>query len=344
MKEFGSDFHFIDFYEGLTEDTIAKFIPSALYYADGRQALIALYGHEGWKRLWVPEYFCREVVDTWLAAGLNIVFYPDYPAADDGAIIDEIAFADGDALFRVNFFGLRGFRSNSSIKIPVVEDHTHDVIGEWALRSDADWAVASLRKSLPVAEGGVLWSPVGHKLPDRPVYETDNQNTAERRWHAMRQKKRYLSGESADKESYRKEFISTESYFDSPHAVSIDTMSADYLQHLNLKDWYRRKLLNWQILANVQSQDYMVLCPESTDRCTPFSYTILCKSKDVRDSLRCRLIEHNIYPAILWAMPHTVSCAVADFSSRMLSIHCDGRYSEGDIMQMKSIIESILQP
>ncbi len=340
MIEFGSDFHFIAT-EGQKEHTLQSFFPSAQYYADGRQAIISLFKQQGWKRLWVPEYFCYEVVRSLVDNGLSIAFYPDYPGTDDTIAINEVKFDEGDALLRMNYFGTRSFRTNNSIKVPVVEDHTHDLIGGWAIHCDADWCIASLRKTLPVPEGGILWSPQGYRLPPKPSHSEENETVAKRRWQAMKLKAEFISGAAIEKSVFRKEMIDTEHFFDSASVSCIDDDTRDYLDSFNVLDWSIRKQLNRQELESIQAEHFKVLSLENRE-CNAFSYTILCDSSSYRDYLRKTLIQNRIYPAILWDVPESTSPNVRDFSSRMISIHCDGRYSIQDIRQMKSIIESIL--
>jgi len=55
------------------------------------------------------------------------------------------------------------------------------------------------------------------------------------------------------------------------------------------------------------------------------------------------LIESCVYPAILWAVPGSASAGAKDFSERMLSIHCDGRYTEEDIRQLADILNRVLE-
>lgn len=85
MKEFGSDFHFIPPTGGC--NTLQDFFPSANYYADGRQALIDLYRSQGWQRLWVPEYFCYDVIASLKEAGLELQFYADKLTGDDRDVL-----------------------------------------------------------------------------------------------------------------------------------------------------------------------------------------------------------------------------------------------------------------
>ena len=223
----------------------------------------------------------------------------------------------------------------------IVEDHTHDLVGDWAMNSQADWCIASLRKTLPIPEGGILWSPVRDRLPHSPSCSEENESIAATRWDAMRLKSRYLAGEKVEKAAFRAGFVDTEEYFDRASVSAIDRESQEYLRSFNVRDWYNRKCENWQDLQGVQKDGVRVLEPEGKG-CYPFSLVFLFDTPSERDRVRKELIAYQVYPAILWNVPESANEEVSDFSRRMLSVHCDGRYNAEDMQQMKSIIESIL--
>ena len=346
MKEFGSDFHFI-VPTPVAEKTLYDFYPCANLYADGRQTLIHLYQTQSWKRLWVPEYFCYEVIESLKRAGLDLRFYADYPGYIDdsktlGAIQRNGFFKPTDAILRVNYFGTRSYRSSEKLSVAaVIEDHTHDLIGGWAKNSRADWCIASLRKSLPIPEGGILWSPKGLTLPTAPESSEENERIASIRWEAMKLKTSYLAGEDVEKSVFRAGYVDTEDYFDTAGVCAIDESSREYLRTFDIQDWYRRKRENWEILRDIKKDGVKVLKLEDYG-CYPFSLILQFDDIDKRDSVRKALIEKCIYPAILWSVPPTGDGEIFVFSRTMLSIHCDARYSKEDILTMKSIIESIL--
>ncbi len=346
MKEYGSDFHFIAPTSG-AEKTLYDFHPCANLYADGRQALIHLYHTQGWKRLWIPEYFCYEVVASLKQAGLDLRFYTDYPGfKDDNLALEAIQkngyFKPTDALLRVNYFGTRSYRSSRKYSVAaVIEDHTHDLIGDWAMNSQADWCIASLRKTLPIPEGGILWSPVGLKLPKSPDKNEENDRIAALRWEAMRLKARYLAGEDVEKAVFRNGYVNTESFFDTSPVSALDERSKDYLHSFNVLEWYGKKRENWELFRDIKADGVRVLKYED-DGCYPFSLVLIFDTQNYRDKVRKALIEHQIYPAILWNIPPQTEGNVTRFSRNMLSIHCDARYTKEDIKTMKSIIESVL--
>lgn len=346
MIEFGSDFHFIQ-YGSHSENTLNAIFPSANYYADGRQALIHLYQSLGWQRLWVPKYFCYDVIASLREAGLKLMFYTDYPSYRDDiktleTILQKGYFRSTDAVLRVNYFGMRSFRTPEKLPVAaVVEDHTHDLIGDWALRSEADWCVASLRKTLPIPEGGMLWSPIGLRLPEKPRSSEDNEKVAAARWEAMRLKARYLAGEDIAKNAFRVGYVDTEDYFDHAPICALDKESNEYLKTFDIRRWYMRKYENWEALRDVKKDGVRVIVPEGRDG-YPFSLVLLFDEPSERDRVRKELIAHHIYPAILWNVPSPIDGEVFKFSRGILSIHCDGRYNAEDVQQMKAIIESIL--
>lgn len=336
MKEFGSDFHYLN-PQKAPNKTIRDFFPNAYYYALGRQALVDLYKKMDWKRLWIPEYFCYEVISYMICKGVNLEFYQDYPLANDRDLFLTLPFKKGDALLRVNYYGLRSWRSNKGIPVPVVEDHTHDLIGNWATKSDADWCIASLRKSMPLAEGGILWSPKGMVLHVGPNLTEENVILSDLRWSAMRKKTLYLNNMLADKKEFRNDMLLTEKRLGVMGISSIDNETKYYIKRFDIIRWYKRKRENWEILKDTQFSHMVVVEPEDID-CYPFSLTLLFNNRTERDDCRLSLINSSIYPAILWSIPDNKCFEVKDFSERMLSIHCDARYNVESILKLRSII------
>lgn len=346
MKEFGSDFHHINCFQG-KGSALGDFYPKANYYADGRQALIHLYHSQGWQRLWMPEYFCYDVIASLKEVGLNLMFYQDWPDDhSDSETLENIQhkgrFLPTDAVLRVNYYGNRKFRGTEKLSVAaVVEDHTHDLIGDWPIHSTADWCIASLRKTLPIPEGGMLWSPMGLQLPAAPEALEENEQIATIRWEAMKLKAHYLAGEAIEKAEFRKGYVDTEEYFDHAPVCALDKSSQEYLKTFDIRSWYNQKRNNWELLRDIKKEGVKVIIPE-VKGCYPFSLVLLFDNLDERDRVRKALIEHQIYPAVLWNVPDTASDEVRSFSHRMLSIHCDGRYTKEDILCMKTVIESIL--
>ena len=226
------------------------------------------------------------------------------------------------------------------ISIPVVEDHTHDLIGPWAANSNADWCIASLRKTLPLAEGGILWSPKHHRLHEEPEHTDINKELASIRWNAMKKKSLYLDGELEDKSKFRHDMVMTEEQFDTLPTSALDEDTKSYLQQFDIVKWYEGKKDNWRALKDMCSSRFTVMEPEESN-CYPFSFTLLFNSESERNDFRKSLIDRRVYPALLWNVPGCDYTGARDFSCRMLSIHCDSRYNEEAINELRGIIEAI---
>ncbi len=338
MKEFGSDYHYIE--PCLSNGkSLLDFFPDSIFFANGRQAIQSLINENKWERIWLPEYFCYEVVSAIEKTGIKVLFYADNPLNDDETIVPNINYKEGDVLFRINYFGLREWRTNKGIPVTVIEDHSHDLIGDWALNSDADWCIASIRKIIPIPEGGIIWSPKKHPLPKIASQSDENLILVKNRWKAMILKSDYLKEKISSKTEFRNLFVETEKQFSSLPISSLTPDCMDYLSHFNIKEWVDKKKHNWKILSGIKSEKMQVLSSRKTN-CHEFSFTMLFKSKELRDRARHFLINNNVYPTILWEIPEEKKNS-KDISDRILCIPCDARYSKS-INQLKEYIEKAL--
>jgi hypothetical protein len=143
-----------------------ELFPRARLFARGRFALYeglrALAEVRGVRRLWVPAYLCRPVVDAASAARLATALYD----------VDErleprwstIAPAPGDALLALHYFGLALQKERlqafcAAHRLSLVEDCAHVVPDPGAavqVGSYGALAVFSLRKQAPMPGGGLL--------------------------------------------------------------------------------------------------------------------------------------------------------------------------------------------
>lgn len=350
MKEFGSDFHTIKF-EG-PGDTIEQLLsPHRLrYYALGRHALEAVVRHQSIDTVWFPSYYCYESIPHGIK---NVSFYPVLPTDDIDAAagsIRETLEKHGDrnekhAVVLMNYFGLHGDENTPELgDCMVIEDHSHDLTSRWARNSKADWCFASMRKTLPISEGGVLWSPADLQLPADAADNSGHIANASQRREAMLLKEEYINGNSSDKEVFYNMLRHTEENMENLPISPLSDSDMSILNSFPIEDWYARKRRNWLILKEKlkNMKDFVILEPENfkdDSELTPFSLILLFKSRERRDEVRKNLINSRVYPAILWNIPEScISEKSIEFGRRMLSLHCDGRYSEDDMSELAQII------
>ncbi|MFV8755130.1 hypothetical protein ACNOYE_31670 [Nannocystaceae bacterium ST9] len=334
--EQGSEFHWEDGDPDAADDPEQAFLAGVApsRFSSGRAALLELLVALGRPRLWLPGYFCAEVVEFLRAAKLELAVYSDVPDRPVGAPVDA---APGDAVLVVDTFAARTPRSAAPLRsrgLVVVEDHTHDPTNAWAQTSDADWCLASLRKTLPLPDGALLWSPRGHAGPAEPalVDRLDGRKLA-----AMLLKRMYLHGQAIDKSVHRTLAIAGELAI--AEAPGMSTLSANLWPGFALARRRARRAQNLAVLADALAGRLRMISG---------SHAILCfDSHADRERVRERLIANRVYPAILWPRvewrdhewPDQGSLsAEREFAERMLAIHVDARYGEADMRRVAALI------
>ncbi|HNR13146.1 MAG TPA: hypothetical protein PKM59_07535 [Thermodesulfobacteriota bacterium] len=345
--EHGSEFHWIGAIDSRGESDQHPWSGQGLSFGSGRDALRALsqIGRDflGWKKLYVPSFLCQEVVGALVGEGIRIESYPDDPQT----AIEAPCPNYDEALLVVNTFGLRPrWRRPAGSAGAVIEDHTHDPWSDWARSSEADYCIASLRKTLPVPDGGVLWSPKGQLIPGRPVLTPAHHTAATRKLEAMLLKALYLDGYPVEKKTFRDLAIDGEKEIASGEISAIDHVSAALVSIIHPIKWREQRRQNHAHLAAhlIGMADLDVIEVKDSGSC-PFSVIVVCRDNRIRDRLRQKLIEQRIYSAVLWPLE---SCAVAvpeasvALSRCVLSLHCDGRYDKPDMDRVaEAVVKSI---
>jgi hypothetical protein len=298
--------------------------------AKGREEL-------GWKRLLCPSYMCQPVAEGF-ALELPITAYPSSPLSLEPARVET---EPGDVVIVI---GSLGMRLDAIVSGPavVIEDHTHDPLSEWASASSADYWVASLRKTLPLPDGGVLWSPRGHDLPpEQPMTAFHTQGTLER-LEAMALKPLYMAGLAISKKVFRPLFMAGEDHVGNGPGISgISKFSRSRMATFPAHEWRARRSANLDALRNELGELDGVRLLDA-----PFAATLVFDEATHRDQVREYLIERRVYPAIYWPQEERVLPGVrqvdVDLSRRILSIQCDQRYTVDDMARVAGVVRAAL--
>jgi hypothetical protein len=289
-----------------------------------------------WKRVLVPSFFCEEVVAA-LARELPVARYGDAP---DRPLPARVEGGRDDVLLLVNTYGCRGpFRVET--RAVLVEDHTHDPLSRGAFASSADYAVASLRKTLPVPDGGVLWSPKGERLPaELEPTEAHRQAAGDRRL-AMALKRDYLEGRPVDKADFRARAVAGERAPARGEISGITAASRARVPTLPGGRWRERRARNLEAFrAALGGIDGVRLLD------APFAATLLFDSPARREHVREALLEASVYPAVLWPLEPGRGADIPRehvlLSRRLLSLHCDYRYDAPDMERVAKAVRDAL--
>ena len=324
---------------------------NAWFGGSGRDVLraalsVGISGH-GWRRLWIPTFLCQEVVAAAVDTGLPCVLYADRPGTGRPADLARLSLQPGDAVMLVNHFGLRAAPQVPD-GVAVLEDHTHDPWSDWARTSSADFAMASLRKTLPTPDGGVLWSPAGHELPEPAQLTPERELAAERKRAGSLLKRAYLDGQAVSKTAFRELQLAGEEHIATGPVSAMTLGTRALLDAMPVASWRRRRAAGVAHLASRLQGRIDVLPADAEATGVPFSVVARLPDRATRDRVRRAAIAASIYPAVLWPVADAVLAGMTDadrdLADRVMSVHCDHRYSTADLDRVADVLLGALAP
>lgn len=331
--EHGSEFHLPDL---STSPSNNEWLSDLAYMGSGRDslALLVAYGveHRGWQQIFLPTYYCEDVAPRLRGTGVEVLWYSAGPERE--AEVPE--GGPGDVLVRVAYYGWGLAPLAESFGGEIVEDHTHDPWG--GEESEADYCFASLRKTLPLPDGGILWSPRGHPLPATPQLDSIHMAAALNKLAAMALKRSYLSGGDVDKSAFRALAVEGEAALGQGAISGILPLSQIMLEAMPIDAWRRKRRENVEAFREALGKEagVEVIGPEDVE--APFAVILRVPDRKLRDALRTRLFGDAIYPAVLWPFDakRRSSLPFEDlhFSDTTMALHVDARYGRADMYRV----------
>ncbi|HET6529141.1 MAG TPA: hypothetical protein VFH03_00790 [Actinoplanes sp.] len=313
--------------------------PGHALFATGCGALIALLRRLAPRgRLHLPSYFCMGVAEA-LSADVPLAWYRHLPG-ERGPRLDTLRAVPGDVVLAQNLFGREhrepwdGWRGDHP-GVVVVEDHSHDPFSGWARHSTAPYAVASLRKTLPLPDGGLLWSPDGLVLPQPIGAESPGAGL---KLAAMLLKAAWLDGRAVAKDTFR----TLQQRGEATLLGSTGPASAVTRAVLPLLDVAAVRA------ADVRNaRDLAAALPQETPQwqvvgAGPFRVQVGCRSEQVRDALLAHLARHRIYAPVHWRQDRgglwSGDLAAADLAARMLTVPVDHRCGPPEVQRVAEVL------
>lgn len=302
IKEIGSDFWDIP----ICKNHNSIFPEDTKWFLSGRTALKYIIQDFGIKSICLPEWCCESMILPFMEFGVKVGFYKEDPSTVYEAIL------------LIDYFGYTDqSRRPDNYRGIVIRDLTHSIFSK--KYDDADCYFGSLRKWAGFCTGGFAWGTWKKNLPI-PAY---NETYVSIRKEAMKQKKRYINGIVQNKD-YLRVFKQADEFLKTCGicaAFDEDIMAAKYLNVESLKSTRRKNakvlLDKFDGLFNLKEND----CP----LCVPISI-------HDRDRLRLFLIKNEIYCPIHWPE--------RDINGTELSLVCDQRYGEEDMLRICRTIEN----
>ncbi len=321
----------------------------ASYWHSGRDALRALIRALAPKRVLFPSYYCEDVFDV--APRAQVRLYQDHPERSTVDLRPD-DLETGDLVVVVNTFGLRA-RSPLTMSVPdsvvVVDDHTHAPFSSWAreeaLKSSRRFAFASLRKWLPIPDGGVLWSPSGHDVPTAADADDRARSITLDRLSGMTLKSAYLAGAPIEKDAFRTLLVRGEEAIGRGERPSgMSAISRGLLDALPIDDFVERRRANHRAFLEAFRASPGVRVASAACDETPFGIVLVFEDDATRDAVRRALVAASIYPAVLWPLTADWSTLRSDrdaevaLSRRVLFLHCDHRYTSADMGRVAEVL------
>ncbi|UJP08919.1 hypothetical protein L2X99_10540 [Microbacterium sp. KUDC0406] len=305
------------------------------YVQTGRQALAALAAvleHERRDTLLVPAFLCESMIAAFPANRWTLRTYdvaePLEIAANDLLRVADAVDPARTAALTIAYFGaepdvthvaaVRGLQARG---IRVIEDETHRVLG--ALRPLGDYAMASLRKVLPVADGAYL-----RGLPR----EIELGYRAHRGWEAM-DLKRVGSFTEA-----RSVFSEAEEVLEATDGLAPVRASGRTMQTIAVLDYERlrsRRRDNAQVLRSVLSRNDRLRIVSTAD----LPSHVVIHVEDAR-YVQSELARQEIFCPMHWPRPERMRDV--PWPRELLSVPVDHRYDTADMERVGAALTEVL--
>jgi hypothetical protein len=317
-------------------------------YGHGKAALAAVLDSVGGRRtLHLPTYYCMDTAQA-LAGSAELAWYRELPDGR-GPRLESLAARPGDVVLAQNLFG-RARRdrwdewSQAHPEVVVVEDHTHDPWSGWAMGSTADFCVASLRKTLPLPDGALAWSPRGRGLV--PAARGADPGSA-LKLAAMLLKAAWLDGAALAKADFRSLQVRGEDALYVADRIGACEVTVATLPRLAVRRLREARARNAATLlgllpdpVDAVERDWQLIGPGPLD-CVPFGVQVVCRSARLRDALRAHLIAGDVFPAVHWTQSGALGSGdpdARDLGDRILTLPVDHRYAARDMEQLAGVI------
>lgn len=290
-------------------------------------------------KVYVPSYSCISMLQAFIDREMKIEFYQ--VGFESGKFTYHIPDTDERAIVLImSYFGLStldvhekitDIRKKGSV---VIEDITHSLLMRDSASKESDYVVASLRKWFAIPTGGWIGKRNG-VLAEKP--SLDSNHAVVGKVAAMCDKYAYLKGRINSKE----EFLEAQATFENDlihvdRLLKIDDTSLKLIEAVDVGNIITQRRNNAKVLIDNLGSMYDVFTIPSFDLSedVPLFVPVFLDS-NLRDSLRAFLIERGIYCPVHWP---EVMGAPAGVRDNELSLICDQRYSEGDMLVIADTI------
>lgn len=323
-------------------------------FNSGRAAIEALFlylkNNGRVSRVWVPSFVCSSVYEAIRRAGVEVAFYAvgDDLGKQHNALSD-IRFAAGDCVYIIQYFDLV---LNSEIAtlvdscrrrgVVVVEDVTLSIMRALSETFGfGDYIIGSIRKWLPVPDGGFIASRFS--LPSMGKSAASN-DYSQNYLIAQMMKSEFLKDSSLDKNKYL--YLVKESMaalFSDYEIRDVSLLTKGMLGTFDCKKIVERRLSNQRLLSKLLDDLPQVrLLSENGPAEAALGLFLRVEH---RDELFSYLVKSEVYCNIHW---RENEAALGDKGALSLSRSCitvptDQRYGEEDMSRISEVMHAFYE-
>ena len=341
---YGSIFHKEDITH-LPEISDTSFLGKHTLFYAGRYAIKhiidSIMKEHSIATLWMPNYYCP-YVKNWLEQKLFSIKYYDIDPFDAEAKIDWKQFSASDVVLTNNYWGLKVNPIPTGTRPLIIEDHSHGWLSVGCLGSEADFCIASLRKTLPIPLSGIAWKPNKSKcniplLPLEANSQDDDTNPMIMSWNlidtAMAKKASCLDPKV--KSEFLGNYGEGEMIIrDTQEIFTVRNTHEAIIRSVLFKDFNSFKKNNLALVyQNLKSSNaFKFIFLENP---IPFGLLLVFKDLATLGDLKRYLIANAIYPAELWPKNY-----IEQEYKHLLNIHVDYRYNKADMNYLVQVINA----
>ncbi len=330
------------------------------YFNTGRTASIFLYKYcndfkEG-DTILLPDYLCLTLITALEEAKMKYEFYKINRNLEID--LDDLKNKINPrikGIYITHFFGvpvrekvsnyLKDNRKKQSIRI--IEDITQTHYSEEECMGFGDYIICSLRKWMPVTDGGLLAAEENIKFDNVKVEDGYNEAsyyqlliTCFRQYFNKNPQKNSFDYNRLEKNANKKRYEELK-------MRSMTSISKKIMLNLDENSLIRKRKENYSFLyENLKHNRNIVILSKEIDKNSknvPFGFVILVEN---RDDFYNYLIKHNIIGEIQWNLPVKYYIPGEDalyLSKHNLMIHCDQRYGLDEMKYVVKIINDFFK-
>ncbi len=312
------------------------------YHASGRAALYSILQSlkdRNIKRVLLPDYLCSTIVTTVGSSRLDYDFYRLNESLLPDIVSMESKADESTAILIINYFGMQDLSSSVSAikklseKISVIVDDVQALYSYITPElADIDYSFTSLRKWLPVPDGGLVQSK------NNEITTPDNVNSFwVKKLHglALKSMREHLKGMD---EVYLHLLEEGENMIDQSLAARGSEVTEMIFERMDLENVASKRRSNASfILSGLKDIGLEPIIMPRHDS-VPFFIPIVLENRDIA---RKKLFSQNIFSPVHWPLDGLKLERGAFMAAHELSIIIDQRYDTDDMRRILSVLEQI---